>query len=198
MKLGAPRRFAGQRCKNGAQQRGVAWLLRRSIVVKNWGAARRLRRRWLRKNGAQQRRVAATIAAKMGAQRCDDCARRGNGAHSCATLARRVCAKWAHSAAMILCGAEMARSTNSSWHRRRQWGARTWHAAAGACWCTKVTVMVMVTVRRVGLWAQPVRNAFLVALCESGRTLCLSWEQCASGARRLASTGSAATWARGV
>ncbi len=75
---------------------------------------------------------------------------------------------------MILCGAEMARSTNSSWHRRRQWGARTWHAAAGACWCTKVTVMVMVTVRRVGLWAQPVRNAFLVALCESGRTHCVT------------------------
>jgi len=126
----------------------------------------------------------------MGAQHCDDSARRGNGAHSCATLARRVCAKWAHSAAMVLRGAgngahscatlarracakwahsaaivlrgaemgrtavqrwrggrvrngrtalrlfcaarEMGRSSNSSWHRQRKWGARARHGAVYA------------------------------------------------------------------
>ncbi len=53
----------------------------------------------------------------------------------------------------------------------RQHGVKAVHT----WWCAKVTVMVMVTVRRVGLWAQPVRNASLVALCESGRTLCHNW-----------------------
>ena len=52
--------------------------------------------RWFcaaRKWGAPLRNAGVAGVCKMGAQRCDDFARRGNGAHSCATLARRVCAK---------------------------------------------------------------------------------------------------------